>query len=125
MSVKSGFLPVQQSEEAMNAMLNTMSLERENRRFWGSGGRSEENRGLGFLPAFMDAVTHMIYRSCFADGRPAPFHLLDGLPNEMVLARAPSGRVAAIRGTVVAGFVREGRFYTREEARRCIAAGLQ
>lgn len=105
----------------MEAVLNNAVLERENQIFRGTGGRSQENRGLGFLPAFMDAVTRVIYRSCFADGRPAPFHLLDGLPDEVVVERAPSGRVAAIRGSVVAGFVREGRFYTREEAGHYLA----
>jgi hypothetical protein len=109
----------------MEAVLNNAVLERENQTYRGSGGRSEENRGLGFLPAFMDAVTRMIYRSCFADGRPAPFHLLDGLPDEVVVERAPTGRVAAIRGSVVAGFVREGRFYTREEAGRYLSECLQ
>lgn len=105
----------------MEAVLNNAVLERENRFFRGTGGRSEENRGLGFLPAFMDAVTQVIYRSCFADGRPAPFHLLDGLPDEVVIQRASSGRVAVIRGSVVAGFVRDGHFYTREEASRYLA----
>lgn len=105
----------------MEAVLNSTVLERENQVFHGTGGCSEENRGLGFLPAFMDAVTRMIYRSCFADGRPAPFHLLDGLPDEVVVERAPSGRVAAIRGSLVAGFIRDGRFYTREEAGRYLA----
>jgi hypothetical protein len=104
----------------MDAVLNNAVLERENQVFRGTGGRSEENRGLGFLPAFMDAITQVIYRSCFADGRPAPFHLLDGLPDEVVI----SGRVAAIRGSVVAGFVRDGRFYTREEA-SCYLATIQ
>jgi hypothetical protein len=100
----------------MQAILTKTVLQRENRRFRGTGGRSEENRGEGFLPAFLDAATQTIYASRFPDGRPAPFHLLDGLPDEVVVRRNPSGRVKKVKASVLSGFVRQGRFYTREEA---------
>lgn len=103
-------------------LLTEAVLKRENAVFRGSGGRSEENRGLGFQPAFLDAETRNIYASQFPDGRPAPFHLLDGLPDELVLARHPSGTVSQIKASVISGFVRHGRFYTREEASHCVAA---
>src|SRR6185369_10643044 len=81
----------------MNATKNRQTLERENVEFLGTGGRSEENRGLGFHPAFMDEDTSTVYPACFADGRPAPFHLLDGLPDELVLARNAQGRVESVK----------------------------
>jgi hypothetical protein len=43
-------------------------------------------------------------------------HLIDGLPREWVCARDAVGRPAALKATVVAGFVRDGLFYTREQA---------
>jgi hypothetical protein len=92
------------------------SLERENLRYRGSGGVSAESRPLGFQPAFADRETRAIHLSRFADGRPAPCHLLDGLPGELVVSRRPCGRVAAVKASLVSGFVRAGRFYTREEA---------
>ncbi|MFO1349171.1 MAG: hypothetical protein U1F68_00230 [Gammaproteobacteria bacterium] len=91
-------------------------LIEQNQRFQGRGGVSAENRDAGFRPAFIDTATGAIYLSRFADGRPAPMHLLDGLPPELVIARFPSGRVAAAKDSVVAGFVRAGRFYTRDQA---------
>jgi len=106
----------------MNTHLSHATLERENRRHRGTGGRSEENREQGFLPAFLDADTQTIYASRFPDGRPAPFHLIDGLPDDIVLTRYASGRVATIKASVTSGFVRQGRFYTREEAARCVQA---
>jgi hypothetical protein len=106
----------------MDAVLNDARLECENRWFAGTGGRSEENRPCGFRPAFMDADTRSVYGSCFADGTPAPVHLLDGLPDEVVLTRDPSGRVRAAKASVIAGFVLEGRFFTREEAGRLASA---
>lgn len=106
----------------MNALLTGTSLKEQNRRFAASGGCSHENACAGFRPAFMDADTRRVYESRFADGRPAPFHLLDGLPDELVVARSASGRVAAIKSSVVAGFVRAARFYSREEAARCMGA---
>jgi hypothetical protein len=43
-------------------------------------------------------------------------HLIDGLPVEWVSDRDAKGRPAALKSTVIAGFVRDGQFYTREQA---------
>ena len=91
-----------------------LELEQESRR--GTGGISAENRHLGFVPAFMDARTGKVYPSTFADGRPSPFHLLDGLPDELVVARDRQGRPSQVVGTIVPGFTLDGRFYTRDQA---------
>jgi len=92
------------------------ALRRDAAHFQGTGGVSEENYGLGFSPAFFDAETGSVHRSSFADGRPAPFHLLDGLPPELIARRDGRGRVTAVKGSLVSGFLRRGRFYTREQA---------
>lgn len=91
-------------------------LEIENACYQGTGGVSAENRSLGFQPAFMDRATRSVYPSRFADGSLAPFHVLDGLPDEVVLSRRVCGRVVIVKASVVSGFVRAGRFYTRDEA---------
>jgi hypothetical protein len=54
--------------------------------------------------------------SRFANGTPAPIHILDGAPEEWVVARDPSGRVIAVKASVIAGFLHQGRFYTRAQA---------
>jgi len=100
----------------MDRTMTHERLARETVAYRGSGGTSEESCGLGFRPAFLNVETGIVYPSCFADGRPAPFHLLDGLPGEVVLLRDAAGRVVVVKPDVVAGFVREGRFYTRVEA---------
>lgn len=97
-------------------------LARENEAYRGSGGRSEENRDLGFRPAFFDYAAQKLHLSRFADGRIAPMHLLEGLPDEVVVDRAPNGRVLALRASLVAGFERNGTFYTRKAAARAAAA---
>lgn len=97
-------------------MLSIAILKEQNERFMNTGGRSQENRSEGFRPAFSDTSTGAVYLSRFADGRPAPMHMLDGLPQEVVATRNAAGRVTAIKESVVAGFVRDGLFYTREEA---------
>jgi transcriptional regulator of acetoin/glycerol metabolism len=91
-------------------------LRLQNDVFRGSGGISDENRDLGFRPAFYDMETGVVHPSCFANGASAPMHLLDGLPAELVLARLDSGRVTAVKSGVVAGFVRHGHFFTRTQA---------
>ncbi len=105
----------------MEAGLNRSVLQHQNREFLGSGGRSEENQGRGFRPAFMDSDTLAIYASCFADGRAAPFHLVDGLPEHLIAGRLACGRIAAVKASVISGFVRDDRFYSRDEAARCVS----
>src|SRR5262245_3858468 len=102
----------------MNAATSLQTLEKENVEFRGTGGRSQENRSLGFRPAFMDQDTLAVYPACFADGTPAPCDILDGLPAEVVLARTAQGRVASVKGTIIAGFTLDGEFYTRDAAAR-------
>lgn len=105
----------------MKRLVNAEMLRRENVVHTGTGGRSEGNAGLGFKPAFLDFATQIIYPSRFADGRLAPFHLLDGLPEEVVIDRLPCGRVIAAKATLISGFVRNGFFYTRTAAARAAA----
>ena len=72
-------------------VLTARTLRRQNQIFRGTGGVSAENRTLGFVPAFLDTQTGAVYRACFADGRPAPMHLLDGLPSAVVEPRRNDG----------------------------------
>lgn len=91
-------------------------LQYGNDMFAGSGGVSSGNRHIGFMPAFFDIETGRMELSCFADGKPAPMHLLDGLPEAWIVERDAFGRVVAVKHTVVAGFARDGVFYTRAQA---------
>lgn len=97
-------------------VLTLTDLEDQNRIFRGSGGVSEENRILGFRPAFYDMDTGTVLPSRFADGREAPMHLLEGLPEELIDSRDDKGRPCAARAGIVAGFSRNGQFYTRDQA---------
>ena len=108
-------------ETTMKRVMSAAVIKKENVAFAGTGGRSEENRNLGFRPAFFDFATQTIYLSRFANGRPAPFHMLDGLPEEVVVDRSPSGRVISAKATLLSGFERHGFFYTRSAAARAAA----
>lgn len=92
------------------------SLVQQNQVYAGTKGVSQKNCRLGFVPAFMDLDSNIVYISCQADGSPAPIHIMDGLPDELVVARDASDRVLAVKGSVISGFVKQGRFYTREQA---------
>jgi hypothetical protein len=102
----------------MNQLTTNETLRKENLAFVGTGGVSAENRSSGFLPAFYDLETERAELSRFADGRPAPMHLLEGMPAEWVARRDSSGGIIALKVSVIAGFVRNGYFYTREQAAR-------
>lgn len=104
----------------MKRLMSRAVLKRENKLHAGTGGRSQDNAGRGFAPAFFDYATCTVHPSCFANGSPAPFHILDGLPNEAVAVRSPCGRVIAAKATLLSGFVRGGFFYTRRAAAKLL-----
>jgi|GEM_PF-2693923 len=81
-------------------------------------GTSEARRGGSdsLTPAFLDTRTGTIYQSCYADGRPAPVHMLDGLPASLLVRRDRGAQTPSVREAVVAGYVRRGYFLTREQA---------
>ena len=100
----------------MKQPLSDEMFGRENRQFTSLGGLSEQNRAYGFIPAFYDTQSRKAMASCFANGTPAPIHVLEGLPQELVMQRDPSGRVVVAKDSVIAGFLYQGEFYTREQA---------
>lgn len=99
----------------MNTAMTGLRLTEQNRIYRGTRAVSRGCRQLGYRPAFQDTTTGEIHLSAFADGRPAPVHILDGLPGSWVLARDRRERVLAVKDTVIAGFVHQGRFYTQGE----------
>lgn len=104
----------------MTTAMTQASLKAQNDQFRGTPGVSLGCKDLGFVPAFLNSDTGETCRSRFADGRPAPMHLLDGLPESWVLSRNAQRRVTRIKAGIVSGFLRDGRFYTREQV--CQAA---
>lgn len=98
--------------------MNQLILEQETIVYQGSGGVSADNRCFGFRPAFRNAETGHVYPSRFADGRLAPIHLIEGLPDELVVARSAAGRVVSVKDSVQSGFTLNGCFYDRDEAAR-------
>ena len=104
--------------------LTDKTLSQENLQFSDTTGISANNRGLGFIPAFMDTITGNVYLSRFADGMPAPVHVLAGLPETLIETHGKSGDPRSIKNSVISGFVREKVFYTREEAAQAAKFGL-
>ena len=73
---------------------------------------------IGFLPAFQDRDTEEVHLSVNEDGSLAAVHLLDNLPDHWVVERDTLGRITALKEGIVAGFMRQGRFFTRSELSR-------
>jgi len=68
----------------------------------------------GFAPAYYDSATETVYLSRYSDGSKAPVHVLDGIPCNLF----PDGneKSGELPDTIIVGFVRDNRFYTREQA---------
>lgn len=109
-------LSAQPTTRYITEPLSAEGLEEQNRQLKGTGGVSQQNRTLGFRPAFLNLETGRVYLSRFADGRPAPMHLLEGLPAALAAKHSASGRIMAAKASVLAGFLRNGHFYTRDQA---------
>lgn len=107
-----------EKELTRRGLLSAQALRRQNQRYRGTGGISANNQASGFIPAFYDTVSGRNAISRFADGSPAPLHVLDGLPTEWIRHYDDEGHVSEVREGIIAGFLRAGRFYTREEAAR-------
>jgi len=92
------------------------AIRSENIRFTGTAGISRNNRSLGFQPGFYDEESGKMAISRFSGGQPAPFHTLDGVPGEWVTKRSASGKIVAVKRSVISGFLFDGRFLTRAQA---------
>ncbi|MEK7323082.1 MAG: hypothetical protein AABZ84_08390 [Pseudomonadota bacterium] len=104
----------------MRQMMTYDDLSEVSASFRDTGGVSEENRSLGFRPAFFNRDNGRFLMACNAEGTPAAVHQFDGLPDDWVAGRDQSGRPVAVKASVVAGFVRGGCFYTREQAAQLV-----
>ena len=92
------------------------ALDQENLQYADTGGVSKNNRSQGFVPAFLDTDSGYVYRSRFPDGRPAPVHILSGLPGKLFNSDGVSSKQHAVKDSVISGFLLEQTFYTREAA---------
>ncbi len=106
----------------MSSIFTPKLLEEDSNAFTGTGGVSAENRSEGFVPAFLDTDTGDVYLSRFADGKAAPLHILDGLPSHLIHARGAAGKAIAAHKSVIAGFLKGEKFFTREEAAAALKA---
>ncbi len=116
-------LPSQEQDYACQSqgVVTQRSLRDENTRYSGTLGLSQNNGAYGFVPGYLHTIADVCVISCFADGRPAPIHLLDGLPESWIEERDINGHVTKTCPGIVSGFLRDGRFYTREEALQAAA----
>jgi hypothetical protein len=100
--------------------LSDNELRTQNSAYSNGGGVSQHNRHAGFVPAYKNVRTGVAIVSRFADGRPAVVHVLEGLPDDWVASRDRHGNIRRVVSSVIAGFVRDGSFYTREAAARIL-----
>ena len=101
----------------MKTTMTPDHLRRENQSFRNTKGVSASCRVLGFRPAFRNAHTGEVRLSRFANGNPAPIHVLDGLPDHWGITRDQYGHAVRVDALVVSGFVKEDKFYTRTQLR--------
>jgi len=96
--------------------MDRQSLLDQNANFNGTMGVSLKNSNSGFIPAFRDEGTGRVELARFRNGDVAPMHLIAGLPADWATAFDEDGDVSSVKTTIIAGFVRDEEFFTRDEA---------
>jgi len=86
----------------------------EVKQFKGTGGISSENK---LTAGFRHKKTGEIFEAKDETGRNTSIHLLGGIPAKYVTEVDPrDGVTIAVSGDIEAGFIKDGKFLTREEA---------
>ncbi|NEX22500.1 hypothetical protein G3480_19675 [Thiorhodococcus mannitoliphagus] len=106
----------QERARRLRGVLTELSLRDENLLYANTRGISQNNQSLGFRPGYLNSCNGECALSRFSDGSLAPVHLLEGLPEHWIRRRDQAGKVTQLEPGIVSGFIREGRFFTREEA---------
>lgn len=96
--------------------MDQRAIRRENHAYRGTMGASQENFSAGFRPAFRDTATGRVEYARFQSGHVAPVHLIEGLPRDWAISVSPDGQVMDIKDGIIAGFIKDDRFFTRDEA---------
>lgn len=96
--------------------MNNRTLQTENLVYAGTRGISQNNRASGFKPAFLDKSTGRIEIAKLKNGQRAPVHIISWLPEEWASRFDDEGLVLNLRPGIIAGFERDGCFYTRDQA---------
>lgn len=88
--------------------------------FDGARPDPDEAARLGFTPAYLDASTLEIYPARDATGRHTKLHCLEGLPPDVVWSRSERGEVLVVKPTLLAGYVRQGFYFSRSATLRAV-----
>jgi hypothetical protein len=92
------------------------SVQQESVEFAGTCGESATATQSRFHPAFRNEADGRVEVARMPNGQPAAMHLISALPESWAAKLDDDGHVVELIEGIVAGFVRDGRFYTREEA---------
>jgi len=70
---------------------------------------------FGFMPAFKNLINQQVHLSTDSNGELSVMHLFDGLPDHWINERDNKGRALTLKSEIIAGFMRDARFYTLSE----------
>jgi len=109
---------VNSSESSMSRPNDQLAVRAASQEYLGTCGESATAKNVKFVPAFRNMLDGRVERARFPNGKPAPMHLIGGLPREWAVRCDEAGCVLEISDDIEAGFVRDDQFYTREQAAR-------
>ena len=100
----------------MSRHRNQYAVTAESQPYNGTCGESVVACKHQFVPAFCNSADGRVELARLPNGKPAPMHLISALPQEWAARCDDDGNVLELIDSIVAGFVKDDRFYTREEA---------
>jgi len=107
--------------QIQNNLMSCHELAQQNLMFHGTGSTGPQSRSYGFNPAFLDEKTKTVYLARYPDGRIAPMHISNSLPDKLLAQKNVCGVVVSGTEEVTAGFTKDGLFYTRAQAEKAVA----
>ena len=100
----------------MSRHRNQHAVTAESQPYNGTCGESVVACQHQFIPAFCNSADGRVELARLPNGKPAPMHLISALPQAWAARCDNDGNVLELIDSIVAGFVKNGRFYTREQA---------
>ena len=96
--------------------MDSRSVSWQSQVYTGNRGVRDDASMSGFRPAFLDKATGRVAIARLRDGKPAAAHLIAWLPRDWAAEMQADGSIVRLRDGIIAGFVRDGVFLTREQA---------
>ena len=96
-------------------MFTEQQALQQKKNYFQHNGAVFSDLSFGFIPAFKNLEDEQVHLSLDECGEISVMHLFDHLPDHWIYERDEGGRALSLQPSIIAGFMRNARFYTLGE----------